>query len=78
MIPSSSVQIQSHWQKEKIEEKPERFLYKWAVCQCDQIGQNFAYFLLNQFSPNKSSFGTWIVEVISRFQKLFDVLDLGF
>ncbi len=22
--------------------------------QCDQIGQNFAYFLLNQFSPNQA------------------------
>ncbi len=39
MILSSRVQIQSHWQLEKIEGKQEKVLYKWALVSVTRLGK---------------------------------------
>jgi hypothetical protein len=54
MILSSSVQIQSPLEVGKNLGKTRKGIIQVGFGQCDQIGQNFAYFLLNQFSPNQA------------------------
>ncbi len=53
MILSSRVQIQSHWQLEKIEGKQEKVLYKWALVSVTRLGKILPTFYLNNFYLTK-------------------------
>ncbi len=53
MILSSRVQIQSHWQLEKIVGKQEKALYKWALVSVTRLGKTLPTFYLTNFHLTK-------------------------